>query len=211
MVLGVTASSEDGPLLEGLNNDKIPRMILVKPSLATLPAYKEALERGWSPDNLLASENRRREELSKIASDPAAFIDSFDDVDAKTGPVTLPDGSKVPRLPSIGRWLWDDEFCGHIGLRWQTGTADLPPTCLGHIGYSVVPWKQRLGYATEALRLILIEARRRLPYVDITTEPDNLPSQKVILANGGYLVERFQKPLSLGGTDGLLFRIDLRP
>lgn len=100
-------------------------MILIKPTLTTLPAYKEALERGWSPDNL-ATEKKRLEELSKIAADPAAFIDSFDDVDAKGDPVTLPDGSKVPRLPSIGRWLWDDEFCGHIGLRWQKGTADLP-------------------------------------------------------------------------------------
>ena len=91
------------------------------------------------------------------------------------------------------------------------GYGGFASTCLGHIGYSVVSWKRKLGYATEALRLILVEARQRLPYVDITTELDNLPSQRVILANGGYLVERFKKPLSLGGTDGLLFCIDFSP
>jgi predicted acetyltransferase len=52
--------------------------------------------------------------------------------------VALPDGTMVPRLPGFWRWLWDGEFCGSIQFRWQPGTPDLPPTCLGHIGYSVV-------------------------------------------------------------------------
>jgi predicted acetyltransferase len=41
--------------------------------------------------------------------------------------------------------MWDGEFCGSIGLRWLPGTEELPPHCLGHIGYAVVPWKRRLG------------------------------------------------------------------
>jgi predicted acetyltransferase len=174
-----------------------------------LPAYREALSKGWSPDNL-STERRRLEELAKIADDPIVFLHSFDDLEGK-GEVTLPDGSKVPRLPSIGRWIWDGEFCGHISLRWQKGTPDLPPTCLGHIGYSVVPWKQRRGYATTALKLILAEAQKRLPYVDITTEPDNIASQQVIVANGAELVERFEKPASLGGKESLRFRINFSP
>ena len=67
----------------------------------------------------------------------------LDDREAKRGPVTLPDGSQVPRLPGYRRWMWDGEFCGSIGFRWQPGTSALPPYVLGHIGYSVVPWKQR--------------------------------------------------------------------
>jgi len=41
--------------------------------------------------------------------------------------------------------MWDDEFAGSIGFRWQPGTSALPPHCLGHIGYAVVPWKQGRG------------------------------------------------------------------
>ena len=61
-------------------------------------------------------------------------------------PISLPDGSTVPRLPGLSRWMWDGEFAGAINLRWQPGSRLLLPTCLGHIGYSVVPWKRRRGY-----------------------------------------------------------------
>jgi len=122
--------------------------------------------------------------------------------------LTLPDGSAAKRLPGFRRWLWDGEFCGSIGLRWQPGTTALPPHCLGHIGYAVVPWKQHRGYAKSALRLILPEARAvGLPYVEITTDPDNIASQRVIEANGGILVEHFIKPQPFGCKPGLRFRI----
>ena len=107
-------------------------------------------------------------------------------------------------------WMWDGEFCGQIGFRWQPGTADLPPTCLGHIGYSVVPWKRRMGYATQALADILPEARSvGLPYVELTTDADNIASRRVIEANGGILVEQFAKPAAYGGAASLRFRIAL--
>jgi predicted acetyltransferase len=106
--------------------------------------------------------------------------------------------------------LWDGEFCGSIGFRWQPGSAELPPHCLGHIGYAVVPWKQGLGYATLALRQLLPEARAEgLPYVEITTDRANIGSQRVIEANGGVLFERFIKPAQLGGTESLRYRIAL--
>jgi predicted acetyltransferase len=125
--------------------------------------------------------------------------------------VTLPDGSKVPRLPGFRRWLWDGELSGSIGFRWQRGTEALPPYCLGHIGYAVVPWKQRRGYATQALRELLPQAAAEgLRYVEITTEPENTASRRVIEANGGRLVEHFNKPPQFGSTPGLRYRIDLR-
>jgi predicted acetyltransferase len=105
--------------------------------------------------------------------------------------------------------MWDDEFCGSIGFRWQPGTSSLPSHCLGHIGYSVVPWKRRRGYATKALALLLAEARQEcLAYVEITTDPDNLASQKVITANGGLFVERF-KADTYGDKEELRFHIVL--
>jgi predicted acetyltransferase len=63
---------------------------------------------------------------------------------------------------------------------------------LGHIGYAVVPWKRGRGYASEALRLVLIEAKRiGLRRVEITTDPDNRASQRVIERNGGTFVATF--------------------
>ena len=127
-------------------------------------------------------------------------------------PVTLPDGTEVPRLPGIRRWMWDGEYCGAISLRWQPGTTDLPPHCLGHIGYAVVPWKRRLGYATAALEQMLVLARDEgLPFVDIVTDDDNVASQAVVLANGGLLEEEFVTPPSSGSHPARRFRVLLNP
>jgi predicted acetyltransferase len=183
---------------------------LVKPSVEYLAGYTAALELGWGPDNVREADSAR-DHLQKIAEDAGLFVSQLDDPEGKAGPVTLPDGSKVPRLPGFNRWMWDGEFCGNISFRWKPGTTELPPTCLGHIGYSVVPWKRGRGYATQALGLLLAEIRGfdGLAYVELTTAPDNLASQKVIIKNKGVLVERFQKPALYGNTDALRFRIEL--
>lgn len=182
---------------------------LVRPAPTHLPSYRAALERGWSPDTVRGSV-AAQEELARIAADPDDFLASLDDVEATGGPIVLPDGTRVPRLPGYRRWIWDGDFCGSIGLRWQPGTADLPAHVLGHIGYSVVPWKQGRGYARRALGLVLRDAAvRGLPHVDLTTDPDNIASQRVIIACGGELVRRFRKPAAFGAADGLLYRIAL--
>lgn len=56
----------------------------------------------------------------------------------------------------------------------------------GNIGYHVVaPW-HRQGHATRMLAAGLVECRRLgLHRVLLTTDPDNVASRKVILANGG--------------------------
>jgi predicted acetyltransferase len=180
---------------------------LVWPSLEYLDSYTAALERGWSPDNVRGAD-AAREQLARIADDPAAFVASLVDREAKGDPIALKDGTTVPRLPGYQKWMWDGEFCGSIGARWQPGTEALPPHCLGHIGYAVVPWKRGRGYATAALRALLPEmASEGLRFVHIVTDPDNMPSRRVIEANGGVLIEEFIKPLSLGGTRSLRYRI----
>ena len=57
---------------------------------------------------------------------------------------------------------------------------------------------------------MLDEARAvGLDYVEITTDLDNLASQRVILANGGILVGRFAKAAAYGGAESFKYRIDL--
>ena len=206
---GALANGEAGLELAARDAGSRHPMQLVRPKQAHLPSYVAALERGWSADNL-RGEAAAREELAQIAADPGTFLATMEDREGKGPPVKLPDGSLVPRLPGFRRWLWDGEFAGSIGMRWQPGTTALPPHCLGHIGYAVVPWKQGRGYGTIALRLMLVEAKSiGLPHVEITTDPDNLASRRVIEANGGKLVERFVKPAQFDSKPGLRFRIDL--
>jgi len=181
---------------------------LVWPSLLYLPSHVAALEQGWSADTSRPA--AAQEELGKIAENSEAYLAELVLREPRGETITLPDGSKVPRLPGYQRWLWDGEFCGLIGLRWQAGTHELPSHCLGHIGYAVVPWKRRLGYATSALRQLLPAARAEgLSFVEITTDPENIASQRVIEANGGVLHERFVKSAQFGSTPGLRYRIVL--
>ena len=184
-------------------------MKLVWPSREYLPGYVDALERGWSADNV-RGDAAAREELERIAADADAFLASLVDREAKGDPIVLADGTTVPRLPGYHRWMWDGEFCGSIGFRWQPGTEMLPPHCLGHIGYAVVAWKRRRGYATQALREMLEDAAREgLRYVEIATGVDNTASQRVIEANGGIVVEEFVTLPSLGSKRELRYRIHL--
>ena len=181
-------------------------MELVQPASQYLRGYEEALRKGWSPDNLRPAV--ALDELARIAEDSDDFLSGKMDREAKAPPIVLPDGSTVPRLPGYEFWMWDGEFCGSIGLRWQPGTSELPPYCLGHIGYAVVPWKRGRGYARRALQLLLPHARAEgLAYVELTTNVDNIPSQRVIEANGGTVVERFFKPAVYGGTESVRYRI----
>jgi predicted acetyltransferase len=184
---------------------------LIVPSLERLPAYVDALERGWSPDNI-RGDVARIEILERIAADAALFVERQTNPQALGGPIQLPDGTSAERLPGRTFWICDGEgaFCGSINLRWRHGTPELPPHVLGHVGYAVVPWRRRQGHASAALRALLPYARALgLPWIAISTDPDNVASRKVIEAAGGVFVESIERPAAYGHSAAVRYRIDL--
>ncbi|WP_112661659.1 GNAT family N-acetyltransferase [Microvirga flavescens] len=155
---------------------------LIRPNIEGLPAYEDALRRGWSPNTTRNVSGEQIALLDKLRHAPARFL--YETYESPT--IRMPDGSEMERLPAHDFWISDGEFCGRLNFRFLRGTEELPPHVSGHIGYSVVPWKRRLGCATQALRLVLPVARSEgLSRVLVTCDDDNVGSQKVILANGG--------------------------
>jgi predicted acetyltransferase len=88
-------------------------------------------------------------------------------------------------VPSTTLWWVDGEdYLGRIAIRHR-----LTPTLRergGHIGYDVRPSTRRRGHATAMLRAALPVARDLgIARALLTTDPDNVASQRVILACGG--------------------------
>ena len=83
-------------------------------------------------------------------------------------------------------WIIEEgEYAGRISVRHEL-TPKLE-TYGGHIGYIIRPKFRKRGLATKALSEILKYTKHdlRITKVLLTTDQDNIASQKVILANGG--------------------------
>src|SRR5262249_45378716 len=144
------------------------------------------------------------EQLELLRRDPDGLIAELTRQD---GAIRNGLGEWVPRLPGRNFWLDDGAFCGSINLRYQPGSERLPQYVNSHIGYAVVPWKQRLGYATRALAMLLPIAREiGLDRVQLTCDDDNEWSRRVIVANGGIADGSYP---ALNGKTKLSFWIEL--
>ena len=178
---------------------------MVVPGVEHVPSYLRALESGWTFDAFFTGGVENAFYLARNA--PELLVQTLNGT--ASGTVTLPSGDPVPRLPSVMRWMWDGEFAGSINVRWQNGTTELPAYVLGHIGYGVITGREGRGYATSALSGMLPLAwNAGLPFVELTTTLDNLASQKVIINNGGVVVEEFTAPLEQGSQQMFRWRID---
>jgi predicted acetyltransferase len=110
------------------------------------------------------------------------LADADDPVPPRSTP--RPDG----RVPQTTLW-WRDgpEYLGRVGIRHHLTPALRERG--GHIGYDVRPSARRQGHAAAMLRAALPVARDLgLDRVLLTTDADNVASQRVILANGGEAV-----------------------
>ena len=184
-------------------------MELITPSETNLDLYLAALRRelemGEKPFHDSA------EILEEAKNNRAELISSYTDI--KGGRTFLDeDGNERVALPAFTKWLYtpgDAEVSGTIQMRWQHGTTQLPPYCLGHIGYQIFPWKRGHGLATIQLAKMLeiVKSEVDLPYVDITTNIENKASQKVITKNGGKLIKEFSVVRSGAEKRAYLWRV----
>ncbi len=175
---------------------------LVVPARQHLASYAAALATGWSPNT---TRDVSGEQLAAIRADGDAFLASL--IPRPGDTVTLPGGQVVERLPGCVRWMWDGEFAGSINFRHVPGTMALPAHVHGHIGYAVVPWKRRRGYASQALGLMLEVAREAgMQRVEVNCDARNAISRRVIEVHGGQLLRCEPSPHGEGQT-GLVFRL----
>ena len=88
------------------------------------------------------------EELREIAADADAFLERRATISRRVAlRLVLPNGATVLRLPGFERWIWDGDFAGSIGLRWQLGTPELPAWCLT-VTSVTASWPGSAGAAT---------------------------------------------------------------
>ena len=129
------------------------------------------------------------QELNHTNTSPGAiFKNDYHDFDYYLEHLELknPAGGKVP--DSIF-FLLDEErdrLLGAVNIRHYLNEYLLKEG--GHIGDGIRPSERRKGYATEMIRLALIECRKLgIDRVLMTCDKDNIGSAKSIIKNGGVL------------------------
>ncbi len=86
----------------------------------------------------------------------------------------------------------DQEIIGMINLRYEMN--DIIRRLYGHIGYSIRPKYRKQGYGKIQLKLVLdIYRNKGFKEVMISTDPENIASQKVITHFGGVLKETVEE------------------
>lgn len=97
------------------------------------------------------------------------------------------------RVPDSVFFLLDedrDRLLGAVNIRHDLNDSLLQEG--GHIGDGIRPSERRKGYATEMIRLALVECKKLgIDQVLMTCDKDNIGSVKSIVKNGGILENEF--------------------
>ena len=97
------------------------------------------------------------------------------------------------RVPDSVFFLLDedrDRLLGAVNIRHYLNESLLREG--GHIGDGIRPSERRKGYATEMIRLALIECKKLgIDKVLMTCDKDNIGSARSIVKNGGVLENEF--------------------
>ena len=133
----------------------------------------------WRADQELNNTDRSPSAIFK--NDPQDFEYYLDNLEQRT--------ASEDRVPNSVFFLIDEErnrLLGAVSIRHYLNEAMLQ-TC-GHIGDGIRPSERRKGYATEMLRLALIECKKLgIDRVLLICDKANIGSAKAIIRNGGVL------------------------
>ncbi len=101
-----------------------------------------------------------------------------------------PDGRRVPDSVFFLLDADRNRLLGAVDIRHYLNESLLREG--GHIGDGIRPSERRKGYATEMIRLALIECKKLgIDRVLMTCEKDNIGSARSIVKNGGVLENEF--------------------
>jgi len=177
---------------------------LVRPDLAYMASYVEALHEGYSRDSLRPE---TPEMIAQIAREPAWFVRL---VRKPPTTIVLPDATLGERVPETELWYVEGErFLGSVSVRHRLN--ETLEAWGGHIGYAVRPSARGQGHATAMLAGMLAHVREHLDLerVTLTANLDNPASLRVIEKNGGVFRDEIPHPWIEGDT-GRRYWIDLR-
>ena len=105
--------------------------------------------------------------------------------------------SYVPSSVFLAVRNTDNKVVGIIDIRQKLSEFLL--NYGGHIGYSVLPYERKKGYAKQMLKLALKECRKLgIDKILLTCDKNNIGSFKTIIANGGILENEVRDDVNLG-------------
>ncbi len=148
--------------------------------------YKEALAE-------MIDEWKRDQEINHTNHSPwAIFKNDYHDFDYYLDHLEIK-AEEDGKVPDSVFFLLDEErnrLLGAVNIRHYLNEYLLQEG--GHIGDGIRPSERRKGYATEMIRLALIECKKLgIDKVLITCDKDNIGSAKSIINNGGILENEF--------------------
>ncbi|WP_293378715.1 GNAT family N-acetyltransferase [Phenylobacterium sp.] len=177
---------------------------LVRPAMAFMPSYVEALREGYTRDPLqpetppiIDQIERQAEWFVRLLAQPPHHV-------------VLSDGSLGERTPETELWYVEGEtFLGSISVRPKLDEA--LEAWGGHVGYTVRPSARGQGHASAMLAAMLDHIGETLPLdrVTLTVHLDNPASMRVIEKNGGAVRDEVDHPW-IEGLRGRRYWIALR-